>query len=80
MDSLSVLKAELTEARAKVSALENAINVPGGKSGAVSLTAQRLWFVIVVAGAKETRMKQRAFGPAHFSCYAKQVRGGAKFG
>ena len=33
MDTLSVLKAELTEAGAKVSALENAIKVFGGKSG-----------------------------------------------
>jgi hypothetical protein len=38
MDGLSVLKMELTEARAKVSALERAIKGLGGKLGTVSLS------------------------------------------
>jgi hypothetical protein len=45
MDSLSVLKAELTEARAKVSALANAIRILGGKSGTYLSEHNDLWCV-----------------------------------
>jgi hypothetical protein len=66
MNGLSVLKAELTEDRAKASALENAIKVFGGKSGTVSLRAQRLWFVYVAGGSKRNTNEAEDLWTCHF--------------